>query len=97
MHIQLQKALNSALNDLDGVTDDIVKKRMFDPDAAQEGAESIHDVLGKEGEPEGVSVSKTQVTTGIDGKPTEDGTEMSPQEEEITGDMLEQLKSLLAK
>lgn len=76
MHVDIAKALEEALGNLDGVTDDIVHQRLKPRAAPADGA------------PVGVEVAKVEVAP--------DGEEVSPQEEEITGDLLEKLKALLA-
>ncbi len=85
MHVDLKKALATALQNLDGVTDDIVAKRIRPEQAASEYGDP--EDMGGEMKPKGLEVSKVQVMDGED--PSE--------ETEIPGDLLEQLKALLSQ
>lgn len=93
MHVDLKKALATALQNLDGVTDDIVAKRIRPEQGAAEYGDPND--MGSDTEPKGLEVAKVKVD--VDGKPALDGEEVSPQEEEITGDLLEKLKALLSQ
>lgn len=104
MHVSIEKVLAEALKDLDSLGDKAIKSRILglkDEPEDDEGAEELQEMLEKPEEEMGdtsdMGGTKITVVKDLSGKPALDEDKVTPDEEEITDDMLMKLKELLGK
>lgn len=94
MHATLAKALKEALDDFESIGDKAVRKHLMGMDEREEGEEPVGEL---EVTVEKIGKPKLEVVEGLDGEPALDETEATPEEEEISGELLEKLKEALSR
>lgn len=97
MHQAIAKALQEALGEIESLGDKAIRKHLM---GLEDGSEE--EVLEEEPAAVGITVEKVgkptlEVVEGADGEAALDETEATPEEEEITGELLEKLKEALAR